>query len=110
MIRALILLAVMTSAANANEVLYSSPTFLHAWGPQYNFMRQLEPYCYRGGLLCDCVTHVCEGDNFRRPLSPGSTITIKLHRTKRHQSRSDRIRDWIDDHYPPVDFKIGARL
>ena len=104
---ATIFLCMLMTIANANEVLPSSPTFLHAWGPQYNFMRQREPYCYRGGLLCDCVTHVCEGDNFRRPLPDGATITIKMHRTKR---RSDRIMDWIDTHYPPVDFKIGARL
>jgi hypothetical protein len=87
MIRAAILLLLMTISADARE-----------------------PYCYRGGLLCDCVTRVCEGDNFRRPLPPGSTVTIKMHRTKHHQSRSDMIRDWIDEHYPPVSFSIGARM
>lgn len=59
MIRALILLALMTGTAQASE-----------------------PYCYRGGLLCDCVTHVCEGDNFRRPLPAGSSVKITMHRDK----------------------------
>jgi len=22
-----------------------------------------KPFCYRGGRLCDCKTHVCEGEN-----------------------------------------------
>jgi hypothetical protein len=115
-----------------------------------------EPFCYRSGLLCDCVTKVCEGDNFRKPLPPGAHmagdryyvdkrcdgagryeamregsdcfnpprdtvvkrplpdgahVNITMHRVKHHRHRSaDDIRHYIDTHYPPVDFNIGARM
>jgi hypothetical protein len=69
-----------------------------------------EPFCYRGGRLCDCVTHVCEGDNFRKPLPPGSTVTVKMHRDKHQHHSAQDIRDLIDTNYPPVDFSIGARM
>jgi hypothetical protein len=53
----------LTAPASANEVLYSQPTFLHSWDSWE--------------LAYDARVR------YRRPLPPGSTITVKMHRVKR---------------------------
>ena len=80
---------------------------LYAIGPAHSLPRDVnngDPF-----YLCGEARVAADIDG-KCPLPAGSTVTIKMHRTKHHQRRSDRIRDWIDTHYPPIDFKIGARL
>ena len=67
----------MKSIALAMYIIVQSGTLAHAMGgTQFGTYSQAyldrqkckadpkcKPFCYKGGRLCDCKTHVCEGEN-----------------------------------------------